>query len=101
MSVVKCVLRNDDSSFLNKKLFFQTLAKGLQDLLDYDGDVEDVFMQTFRISYKDVFGCILYHNLKGDDENPVPVTNENRQVRFYLCIGNECCISEKFSFQKL
>ena len=60
-------------------MFFQTLAASLQQMLDYDGDVEETFMQTFRISYTDVFGANLSHDLKenGDD---ITVTKENRQV---------------------
>lgn len=38
---------------------------GLNDLLEYqDDDIEDTFMQTFRISYKDVFGVVYTHDLK-------------------------------------
>ncbi len=47
--------------------FFQTLAASLQQMLDFDGDVQETFMQTFRISYTDVFGANLTHDLK---ENP-------------------------------
>ena len=48
-------------------------------MLDFEGDVENTFMQTFRISYTDVFGATLSHDLKdsGDDTR---VTKENRQV---------------------
>lgn len=43
-------------------------------------DLEDVFMQTFRISYMDVFGTLIHHDLKenGDD---IGVTQENKYVR--------------------
>ena len=55
-------------------------------MLDFDGDVHETFMQTFRISYTDVFGANLTHDLKenGDD---IPVTKENRQasvVHFFI-----------------
>ena len=33
-------------------------------MLDYEGDVEETFMQTFQISYQDVFGATLSHELK-------------------------------------
>ena len=57
----------------------QVLAKSLQQLLDYDGDVQADFMRTFRIDYTDVFGTVHNHNLKeGGDQ--VELTSENRQV---------------------
>lgn len=41
-----------------------TLYKSLQDMLDYKGlDMEDVFEQTFKISYSDVFGELVEHEL--------------------------------------
>ena len=64
-------------------LLFQTLAKSLQDLLDYtEDDTYDVFMQTFQIGYKDVFGSSLTHDLK-ENGSHMQVTQENKQV------GNE------------
>ena len=64
-------------------LLFQTLAKSLQDLLDYtEDDTYDVFMQTFQIGYKDVFGSSLTHDLK-ENGSHLQVTQENKQV------GNE------------
>lgn len=49
-------------------------------MLEYEGeDLEDVFMQPFKIGYKDVFGCDLTHELKekGADTH---VNHGNRQV---------------------
>lgn len=41
------------------------LWKGLKELLEYPGDdMEDTLMQTFSISYKDVFGVVYHHDLK-------------------------------------
>lgn len=38
---------------------------GLKELLEYpEADVEETLMQTFRISYKDVFGVVYDHDLK-------------------------------------
>lgn len=54
------------------------LYNSLKQLLeDNESNLEDVFMQTFRISYEDVFGSIIYHDLKenGDD---IKVTQENK-----------------------
>lgn len=56
------------------------LYKSLQDILEYDGDdMEDVFMQTFQISYQDVFGDILTHNLK-ENGDTIYVNQTNKQV---------------------
>lgn len=57
----------------------QVLFQSLKELLDYEGNVEETFMQAFQISYQDVFGTNLTHVLKKDGEQ-VPVTNENRKV---------------------
>ncbi|XP_034102899.1 ubiquitin-protein ligase E3A [Drosophila albomicans] len=41
-----------------------TLFKSLQDMLDYQGmDMEEVFEQTFKISYSNVFGEMVEHEL--------------------------------------
>ncbi|XP_044727584.1 ubiquitin-protein ligase E3A isoform X2 [Chrysoperla carnea] len=41
------------------------LHKGLTELLEYEGDdIEEVFMQTFKVSYQDVFGATITHELK-------------------------------------
>lgn len=61
-------------------LYLQTLYASLQQMLEYEGeDLEDVFMQPFKIGYKDVFGCDLTHELKekGADTH---VNHGNRQV---------------------
>ena len=46
---------------------------------NYEGDdVEDVFMLTFRVSYTDVFGSTVTHDLKeGGDEILVNQTNKH------------------------
>ena len=37
-------------------IFFQSVHKGLMDLLNYQGDdMEEVFVQPFQISYTDLF----------------------------------------------
>lgn len=64
-------------SYLRFQLF-QTLYNSLKQMLEYnEPDLEDVFMQTFRISYQDVFGSVIHYDLKenGDDIN---VTQENK-----------------------
>ncbi|XP_044263019.1 ubiquitin-protein ligase E3A [Tribolium madens] len=55
-----------------------TLYNSLKQLLEYnEPDVEEVFMQTFRISYQDVFGSIINYDLK-DRGDEVSVTQENK-----------------------
>lgn len=59
--------------------FFQTLARGLQELLDYDGNVAEAFEQPFCIADVDMFDVPQVHKLKPDGDQ-IMVTNENRQV---------------------
>lgn len=60
--------------------FHQTLYASLQQMLEYEGDdLEDVFMQSFQVSYKDVFGCDLTHELKEKGAD-VHVNQENKKV---------------------
>ncbi|XP_076467951.1 putative E3 ubiquitin-protein ligase HECTD2 [Babylonia areolata] len=53
------------------------MARGLQDLLEYDGDVEEDFGLTFQVSQTE-FGHLKATPLKPGGEN-LAVTNENRQ----------------------
>ncbi|XP_064481318.1 ubiquitin-protein ligase E3A-like [Ornithodoros turicata] len=56
-----------------------SLAQGLDQLLAYEGDnIEDVFMQTFRITYQDVFGSVLTHDLK-EDGDKILVNQQNKR----------------------
>jgi ubiquitin-protein ligase E3 A len=61
-----------------------TLARGLQQLLEYDGDVEYTFCRTFRID-EERFGHRFEVDLVPDGDN-IDVTNENRAefVRLYV-----------------
>ncbi|KAF5287693.1 hypothetical protein FQA39_LY15793 [Lamprigera yunnana] len=55
-----------------------TLYNSLKEMLTYrEPDLEEVFMQTFRISYQDVFGTVIHHDLKEDGDN-INVTQENK-----------------------
>ena len=54
--------------------------------MEFEGNVEEEMMMNFVISYTDVFGNHLSHNLKEDGEN-IRVTNENRQVRSDFATG--------------
>jgi hypothetical protein len=55
----------------------QGLAQGLRKLLEFDGNVEETFMQNFQISYE-AYGMVQTHDLK-DGGADIPLTNENRQ----------------------
>lgn len=56
-----------------------SLYRGLQELLAYTGDdIEEVFMQTFRISYQDVFGTVLFYDLKSKGDQ-ISVNHENKE----------------------
>ncbi|KAJ3092692.1 hypothetical protein HK102_004154 [Quaeritorhiza haematococci] len=73
-------LLDEDITLEDIKQAFPTLGKGLQMLLDWqDGDVADVFMRTFEISY-DVYGTVKTFPLC-DGGGDILVTNENR-VRY-------------------
>lgn len=60
-------------------LDLQVIANSLQNILDYEGDVENTFLCSFAISYTDVFGSVLTHELMENGKD-IPVTNENRKV---------------------
>ncbi|KAG0727025.1 Ubiquitin-protein ligase E3A [Chionoecetes opilio] len=54
-------------SFNDLKDWNTTLYRSLVELVEYEGDdLEEVFMQTFRVGYQDVFGTSLTHDLKTD-----------------------------------
>ncbi|GAB1608841.1 ubiquitin-protein ligase E3A-like, partial [Argonauta hians] len=54
------------------------LAQSLQDLLDCEDEVEHIYMQTFCLSYQDVFGNVVTQNLK-ENGDQITVTNANKQ----------------------
>lgn len=59
----------------------QELYNGLKNLLDYEeDDIEEMFMQTFRICYKDAFGEIVYRDLV-DNGDQITVNHMNKRVR--------------------
>jgi hypothetical protein len=55
----------------------QTLYNGLQDLLGFDGNVEETYCRMFTAD-TDAFGEIITHELK-EGGSGIPVTNENRE----------------------
>lgn len=60
------------------------MAHGLEELLNYEGDVEDDLGLTFQTS-KEEFGVVHTSNLKPDGDK-IPVTKANRReyVQAYL-----------------
>ncbi|KAH7441352.1 hypothetical protein KP509_03G034500 [Ceratopteris richardii] len=77
------------------------LGKSLQQLLDYEGDVEETFSLTFQITY-DYFGEMKTYDLQPGGGN-VPVTNENREkyTELYVKYLLEDSIKDQFqSFNK-
>eukprot|EP01018_Ginkgo_biloba_P007846 Gb_36705 [translate_table: standard] len=83
------------------------LAKGLEQLLQFEGDVEEVFCRSFQVSVQDIFGEILNIELKENGSN-ISVTKENRKEYVDLCVKYylETSIASSFEafkrgFQKL
>jgi hypothetical protein len=60
---------------------FQTLFTGMKGMLEYEADdMEETFVQTFRICYQDVFGTTFFQELKeGGDQ--IYVCQDNKKVR--------------------
>ncbi|KAK3865964.1 hypothetical protein Pcinc_028466 [Petrolisthes cinctipes] len=66
-------------SFHDLRDWNTTLYRSLVELLEYEGDdMEEVFMQTFRVGYQDVFGTSLTHDLKLDGDN-ILVNQSNKR----------------------
>lgn len=67
---------------------FPSTGKGLNDLLNYKGDVSE-FCLFFDTTFKDSFGQVVTENLISNGSD-IPVTNENRRsyvtkyIEFYL-----------------
>ncbi|GMH43518.1 hypothetical protein BSKO_11440 [Bryopsis sp. KO-2023] len=64
-------------TFSDLKEAMPELGRGLQQLLDFEGDVESTFCQTFEVEY-DYFGEMRTHEFMPGGGN-IPVTNENRE----------------------
>lgn len=68
------------------------MYSSLKQLLEYtEPDLEEVFLQTFRISYQDVFGSTITYDLK-ENGDQLGVTQENKYVRsetIFLLIFNQ------------
>ena len=73
------------------------LSRGLQQLLDFEGDVETTFARSFEVEY-DYFGELRSVELKPGGAG-VPVTNDNR-AEFVRCITDyylNQSVEEQFS----
>ncbi|KAJ1555372.1 hypothetical protein HK096_002642, partial [Nowakowskiella sp. JEL0078] len=78
-------LLDEEPDLEDIKQAFPQLGKGLQQLLDWtDGDVADVFLRTFEISY-DVYGKVRTFPLV-DGGSEILVSNDNRRqyVKLYI-----------------
>lgn len=83
------------------------LAKGLQQLLQFDGDVEEVFCRSFQVSVQNIFGEFINIELK-ENGSDISVTRENCNEYVDLCMKYylETSIASSFDafkrgFQKL
>ncbi|KAK0162893.1 hypothetical protein PV327_006626 [Microctonus hyperodae] len=65
--------------FADLKDWSPTLYRTLTEMIDYTGDdMPETFMQTFRVGYKDVFGSVLFHELR-ENGDEIYVTQENKK----------------------
>ncbi|KAJ3218485.1 hypothetical protein HDU67_005287 [Dinochytrium kinnereticum] len=80
-------LLDEEPTLEDIKQAFPALGKGLQQLLDWtDGDVGDIFLRTFEISYE-VYGQVKTFPLVENGDETL-VTNENRQEYVHLYINH-------------
>ncbi|CAL4096306.1 unnamed protein product, partial [Meganyctiphanes norvegica] len=87
-SVLYKKLCSKPGSFHDLKDWNTTLYRTLCELLEYEGsDMEDVFMQTFKVGYQDAFGASLSHELKPGGDN-VFVNQSNKQFKKFVNLAN-------------
>ncbi|XP_077469931.1 putative E3 ubiquitin-protein ligase HECTD2 isoform X2 [Stigmatopora argus] len=73
------------------------LAHGLQELLDYDGNVEEDFYLTFQVSQEEM-GVVKSYNLKpGGDKIAVTKHNRKEYVQLYVDFLLNKSISKQFA----
>ncbi|XP_049820248.1 ubiquitin-protein ligase E3A isoform X2 [Aethina tumida] len=76
--VVYRKLMGKRGSFEDLQEWNPLLYNSLKSMLDYtESDFEEVFMQTFRINYTDVFGSVMSYDLK-ENGDTINVTQENK-----------------------
>lgn len=77
--VVYRKLMGGRGSFYDLNDWNPTLYRSLKSMLEYEEpDMEEVFMQTFKISYKNVFDEVVDHELKHGGED-IAVSQDNKQ----------------------
>lgn len=83
--VVYRKLMGGHGSFYDLQDWNPTLYRSLKSILDYqESDMEEVFMQTFKISYKNVFDEVVDHELKpGGGDIAVGQHNKQEFVDLY------------------
>jgi len=102
-SVIYRKLQGKRGVFEDLKDFKATMWRSLQDLLDHtEDDMEEVFMQSFQISYTDLFGSVITAELK-DGGAEIMVTQENKReyVDLYADFLLNKCVEKQFlAFQR-
>ncbi|CAH0769771.1 unnamed protein product [Bemisia tabaci] len=83
--VVYRKLMGKKGTYYDLEDFNKSLYSGLKSMLDHeDDDMQDTFMQTFRICYEDAFGSVLHHDLKENgDQIYVNQINKKEFVDLY------------------
>jgi len=94
--VVYKKLLGQKPTFEDLKGLRPTMARGLQQLLDYNGDdVEDTFCLTFQTDHE-MFGERVVYDLKPGGES-IPVTNANRKE--YVDLYIKYLLDDSIAFQ--
>lgn len=75
-----------------------SLFAGLKELLEYeDNDIEEAFLQTFKVCYTDVFGNTLFQELKeAGDQIFVNQDNKKEFVDLYADFLLNKCVEKQF-----
>jgi len=102
-SVIYRKLQGKKGVFEDLREFKPSVWRGLQDLLEYQGDdMEEVFMQPFQASYTDLFGSTITADLKeGGGEVTVCQANKQEFVDTYADFLLNSCVEKQFlAFQR-
>nr|CAD7264827.1 unnamed protein product [Timema shepardi] len=101
--VVYRKLMGKRGTFWDLEDFNKTLFTGLKALLEHEqDDMEETYVQTFRICYQDVFGTRFFHELKEEgDQIYVNQDNKKEFVDLYADFLLNTCIDKQFrAFRK-
>ncbi|KAL0273410.1 UNVERIFIED_CONTAM: hypothetical protein PYX00_006078 [Menopon gallinae] len=101
--VVYKKLMGKKGTFYDVQDWNPTLFAGLKELLEYEeDDIEEAFIQTFRVCYTDVFGNTLFQELKeGGDQIFVNQDNKKEFVDLYADFLLNKCVEKQFrAFRK-